>query len=128
MLLLDTCTLLWLATDQKSLSKKAVTLISMNAGRLYISSITSFEIAIKHNKKRLVLPLMPEEWIPAILKHHGILEIPMDSEIAILSASLPPLHNDPADRIIIATSIINNIPILTPDTMIKKYPEVEIKW
>lgn len=128
MLLLDTCVLLWLATDHSKLSRNAIKLISGNAGRLFISSITSFEIAIKHNKKKLTLPVRPEKWIPDILTHHGIVEIPVDSEIAVFSVNLPYIHNDPADRIIIATSIIKKIDILSPDPLIKKYPNANVKW
>ena len=66
--------------------------------------------------------------MPEILEHHGIVEIPVDSEIAVFSVNLPHLHNDPADRIIIATSMIKKIDILSPDAIIKKYPNVVIKW
>ncbi len=128
MLLLDTCVLLWLATDHSKLSKNAIKLISKNAGRLFISSFTSFEIAIKHNKKKLILPLSPKSWMPEILNHHGIVEIPVDSEIAVFSVNLPYIHNDPADRIIIATSIVKKIDILSPDSLIKKYPNVTVRW
>ena len=128
MLLLDTCVLIWLATDHTKLSKNAIKLISKNAGKLFISSFTSFEIAIKHQKKKLTLPVSPERWMPEILEHHGIVEIPVDSEIAVFSVNLPQLHNDPADRIIIATSMIKKIDILSPDAIIKKYPNVVIQW
>jgi PIN domain nuclease of toxin-antitoxin system len=128
MLLLDTCALIWLATDHTKLSEEAIKLISQNAGNLFISSFTSFEIAIKHLKKKLTLPIKPSKWIPEVLEYHGIIEIPVDSEIAICSVNLPHLHNDPADRIIIATSMIKNIPILSPDSLMKKYPHLVVRW
>lgn len=128
MLLLDTCVLLWLASDHTKLSKNAIKLISKNAGTLFISSFTSFEIALKHKKKKLTLPASPKRWIPEILKHHGIIEIPVDSEIAVFSVNLPNVHNDPADRIIIATSMVKKIDILSPDSLIAKYPNVVVKW
>jgi PIN domain nuclease of toxin-antitoxin system len=127
-ILLDTCTLLWLAADQKFLSKNAVQIISDNANALFISSISSFEIAVKYQKNKLELPLKPIEWIPAVLEHHGIKEIPVDSKIAAISAGLMPIQNDPADRIIIATSIIYDMTILTPDPLMKKYSKIKIKW
>lgn len=128
MVLLDTCTLLWLSSDQKLLSQKAKETISKNANKLYISSITSLEISLKHNKGKLTLPLSPKKWIQTALMHHGIIEIPVDTIIAVKSTGLPQLHNDPADRIIIATSLIHDMLILSPDHLIKQYPKIKVLW
>jgi len=128
MVILDTCTLLWLAADQSKLSGKARSVISANAGSLFVSSISAFEIAVKHKKKKLVLPEAPGKWFPAVLEHHGIAEIPVDSSIAIDASALPPFHNDPADRIIIATAITHGMIVLTPDHCIGQYGEVIAKW
>jgi PIN domain nuclease of toxin-antitoxin system len=100
--LLDTCVFLWLADDQEMLSPRARQLIADNAGSLFISSISAFEIAVKHRKGALRLPLSPADWIGEALEHHGITDIPVDWRIAERSASLPPLHRAPADRLIVA--------------------------
>jgi PIN domain nuclease of toxin-antitoxin system len=128
MVLIDTCTLLWLAADQTKLSGGAKAIIADNAGNLYVSAITSFEIAIKHYRKRLLLPSAPQKWFPAVLEHHGIKEIPVDSGIAMASAALPSLHNDPADRIIIATAQAYNMIIVSPDHLISQYRNTEVRW
>ena len=128
MYLLDTHILLWLASNQEELSPDVIKIIKENPGNLFISSITAFEITIKTMKKRLELPLKPEEWIPEALKQHHIEEIPVDSSIAIQSVLLPKIHNDPCDRIIIATAIINHMIIVTKDKIIPEYPNVEIRW
>jgi len=128
MVLLDTCTLLWLASDQEKLSDTAREIIADNAGNIFVSSITSLEIAIKHFKKKLVLPTTPHQWIPAVMEHHGIFEIPVDSMIAIASASLPALHNDPADRIIVATAKEYRMTVLTPDRLISVYKDIIVRW
>lgn len=128
MVLLDTCTLLWLAADQSRLSSRARDLIADHADALFLSSISAFEIASKHRKGALVLPLAPVVWFKRALQHHGINEIPVSGELCTRSVDLPQLHNDPCDRIIIATAQAEGLSILTPDPMIRAYPGVQVYW
>ncbi|UCH95659.1 MAG: type II toxin-antitoxin system VapC family toxin [Candidatus Aminicenantes bacterium] len=128
MYLLDTCTLIWLVSQQTSLTEKVKAVLQNNAGNLYISSISAFEISIKHVKGKLELPLPPEEWFKEAIRLHGIEEIPITSDIACKSALLIRYHNDPCDRMIIATAILNNMIIITKDEIFSKYPDIEIVW
>ncbi len=128
MILLDTCTLLWLASGQSRLSTRAKAAINQGRGVLYVSAISAFEIALKHRKRRLTLPMAPERWYPAVLKRHGVREIPIDGEIATRSALLPSVHGDPADRIILATAMIGNFVIVTPDEIFREYRNVKVVW
>lgn len=128
MYLLDTCTLLWLASSHKKLSADARQIIEDQEQSLFISTISAFEVAIKHRRGALRLPMSPDRWWPKILEHHGIEEISISSKIAISSVGLPLLHNDPCDRIIISTSKVNNIPIITPDKLISQYSGVNVVW
>jgi PIN domain nuclease of toxin-antitoxin system len=128
MLLLDTCALLWLVDNQDKLSEKAKWHIAKSAGSLYISAISAFEIAIKVEKKKLFLPKEPSEWFALALKLHGIIEIPLRSEHLIQSAQLPAYHNDPADRMIIATAKCEKYKIITPDRHIKQYNDILVIW
>ncbi len=68
MLLLDTCTLLWLVADQAHLTKKATDSILDNQGLIYVSAISAFEIAIKVKKKKLQLKKEPFRVVPACLE------------------------------------------------------------
>lgn len=128
MLLLDTCTLLWVASGGKELSQVARTAILKYPDQLYISSISALEVALKHKRKKLKLPLEPTEWFKEVVAFHGIRELVVNSETSILAASLPDFHNDPFDRLIIAAGLINNLTILTPDKTFEKYPDVIIDW
>lgn len=128
MILLDTCTLLWLASDQKKLSSKAKKEIEKNAQSLFVSAITAFEIAIKCRNGKLELPLPSLYWFTEAVDFHGIREIPVTSSIAVSSVQLPPLHNDPCDRIIIATSQLNAMKIVTCDKLISQYENTEVIW
>ena len=127
MVLLDTCALLWLASDQSQLSIKARKTIQQNAGALFVSSISAFEIAIKCRSKKMVLPLPPEQWFAQAIDFHGIKEVAVTHNIAVHSVQLPLLHNDPCDRIIIATSQLHNMAILTCDKLIFQY-KVNVTW
>ncbi|HLP46982.1 MAG TPA: type II toxin-antitoxin system VapC family toxin [Candidatus Deferrimicrobium sp.] len=128
MYLLDTCTLIWLVSQQISLTEKVKKILKNNAGNLYISAISAFEIAIKTVKGKIELPLPPDEWFREAIRLHGIEEIPINSEIAGKSALLPGIHNDPCDRIIIATAIHENMIIITKDEHFSKYPGIRVVW
>lgn len=128
MILLDTCVFLWLAADQAKLSANSRQSLRLNAGRLFVSSISAFEIAVKAKKGKLNLPVNPEDWFSRALRHHGIREIPVNSRIAVQSIALPPLHNDPCDRIIIATALEHTMPVVTSDRLIKQYPGITATW
>lgn len=128
MLLLDTCTLLWLAADQDRLSKPAKDAIREHADRLFVSSITAFEIAIKARSGKLELPMEAGAWFEKALRHHGLTEVAVDGAIAAGSVNLPPLHNDPCDRIIIATALRHNMAVVTSDAVIAQYEKVRVIW
>ena len=126
--LLDTCTLLWLVADPGSISETGRDLIDRQEQQAFVSAITAFEIALKHRKKKLRLPLPPAKWFSEAVDMYGLSVIPIDASIAINSALLPEIHNDPCDRIIIATAQVYRLEILTPDPFIARYKEVKTVW
>ncbi len=128
MILLDTCTLLWLVGAQAEISEKALLAVKKNKGSLYVSAISAFEIGIKVKKKKLKLPKKVEDWFSLALQLHGIKELEITSDILISSVQLPLHHTDPADRIIIATASHYNLTILTPDDHMKKYSGINVVW
>ena len=128
MLLLDTCVLLWLASDQDRLSMPAKIAIKDNADRLFVSSISAFEIAVKASKGKLELPMDAGTWFDKALRHHGLTEVAIESAIAVGSVNLPMLHNDPCDRFIIATALQHNMSIVTSDSLIAQYKMAKVIW
>ena len=128
MYILDTCTLLWLVADQSSLSATAANLIKKNPAELFVSAISAFEIALKSRNNKLELPLPALDWYQQVLIFHGIHEIPVSGEISAGSALLPVLHNDPCDRIIIASAMLNRMTIITPDQHIRAYKGLKVLW
>lgn len=128
MLLLDTCSLLWLVATDDQLSRTAKEKIQNNHNGLYISAISFFEIGIKVNKKLLHLPLAPKEWFEQVLQLHDLIELPITGQIALLATTLPAVHRDPADRMIVATAMQHKLAIITPDHQIHSYPGVQCIW
>ena len=126
--LLDTCALLWLGWQRDKLSKAALAAIESAEGNLATCAISAFEIGIKVAQGKLSLPYPPDEWYAQALSVHTIREIPLDGHCALLAAALPPIHRDPCDRFIIAAAQIHEMPILTPDPVIARYPGVRIVW
>lgn len=128
MILLDTCTVLWLCADQRKLSARARKEIEKHPESLFVSSISAFEIGLKNRRGRITLPLPAQRWFDLALESHGIREIEVSARIAILATELPELHADPCDRIIVATAALHELVCLTPDPMIRQYPRVSVAW
>ena len=125
MILLDTCTLLWLAVDQSHLSSAVKRALESAAGALFVSAISAFEIGTKLRRGALALParggLGPHEWYAEALAFHSIRELPVTGRIALESTLLPMHHRDPCDRIIVATAREESLRVATPDPLIAAY-------
>ena len=119
-MILDTCALLWLAAGDKKLSRAAIKQIEESAA-VYVSAISGFEIAIKTAKKKLRLPHRPQDWFEKVIHHHDLTVVPLTLDICIAAAELPSLHDDPCDRFIIASAMLNDWIVVTADPQFRKY-------
>ena len=128
MTLLDTCTLLWLTAAPAKLSKTAQKHLSLQRGQLFVSAISAFEIGVKYGRGKLELPMPLQDWYAEALEFHGLREVPVNGSIALYSTTLPRLHADPCDRMIVATAQLLRMKVVTPDSLIRAYPEVEVVW
>ncbi len=128
MILFDTCTLLWLSSDQEKLSQAAISAWENSSDRRYFSAISMFEIAQKVAIKKLFLPQSLSKWHQELARLFSLEEIPVDSAVAIKAATLPPIHRDPFDRLIIATALIHKLTIVTCDEKIIQYPRLKTLW
>lgn len=126
-LLLDTCTFLWIAADSPQLSFEALELFTEPANEVYLSSVSSWEIAVKYELGRLPLPDPPMEFVPAMREGHGIDSLSLDEESTLYVNRLPAYHRDPFDRMLICQAIAHDLVILTPDREIQRYP-VKTRW
>jgi PIN domain nuclease of toxin-antitoxin system len=125
--LLDTHTFLWWNLGDPQLSARARAFIAEGKNEIFVSAASAWEIAIKVSKGRLVLPESPERYMANRMAHFGFLALPIQLSHALRVASLPSIHDDPFDRLLVAQSQMENLPILTADPEIARYP-VDILW
>lgn len=119
--LLDTHLLLWAASQPAQLSLTAQEILENPDSELFFSAASLWEIAIKSGLGRNDFQVDPR------LLRRGLLdndytEIPIHSEHTVMVYTLPILHKDPFDRILIAQSIVEGITLLTADLLVAQYP------
>jgi PIN domain nuclease of toxin-antitoxin system len=120
-LLLDTHLLLCAAGEPKRLSKQARALIDDPDHELLFSAASLWEVAIKRSLGR------HDFKVDARLLRRGLLdngysELPIVSDHVVATESLPPIHKDPFDRVLVAQATVEGIMLLTIDSIISQYP------
>jgi PIN domain nuclease of toxin-antitoxin system len=120
-LLLDTHLLLWAAGEPNRLSRKARTLIGNPENELLFSAASLWEVAIKRGLGR------SDFQVDARLLRRGLLdngysELPIVSDHVVATESLPPIHKDPFDRVLVAQATVEGITLLTIDSLVAQYP------
>jgi len=126
--LLDTCALIWLVNGDRQLSSEAARLCGDPESQLCVSAASAWEIALKSARRKLSLRVSPEVWWGRALEQHELEELPVTSRIAISAAALEEIHNDPFDRVLVATASEHGLIILTPDRVISQYRNVRVVW
>ncbi len=119
-MILDTCALLWLASGDKKLSRPTLKEIN-NSPAVYVSAISGFEISLKTSGGRLELSHPVEAWFEQVTEHHGLTVLPLGLDVCIAAAKLPPIHDDPFDRFIIAAARLNDWVVVTADGRFEEY-------
>ena len=114
MILLDTHALVWMNQDDAALGKAARRLLqtAWDAQDLAVSAISFWECEMLHVTKRVRHLQSPIVWRAQLLAA-GLIGIPVDGEIAMLSVHLDLPHKDPADHFIAATAIAKGAALMT---------------
>ena len=131
MIFLDTHVWIWFVSNPELLSEKASKAIetSIEENAVLISSISAWEVALLVARKRLEFTLDVADWVAKSEMLPFVQFVPVDNDIAIKSVRLPePIHDDPADRIIIASAMSCGAPLVTKDASIQEYPHVKTLW
>lgn len=120
-LLLDTHTFLWFVNDNPKLSNHLKDLIEDTNNVSYLSVASLWEMSIKFNLDKLTLNPNYEEFVEREVTTSTIQLLNIELEHLKINATLPFHHRDPFDRLIIAQSIAENIPIVSVDLAFDKY-------
>lgn len=118
--LLDTHLLLWAAAEPRRLSKQARALIDNPDNDLLFSAASLWEVAIKRGLGREDFKV-DARLLRRGLLDNGYLELPIISDHVVAIDSLPPIHKDPFDRILVAQATVEGVTLLTIDSVVAQY-------
>lgn len=124
--LLDTCAILFVAENTADLSAATLKLIdAAPAGEVFVSAISVAELACLQERGKITLKQHWRAWWSALLKQTAWTCLPITAEVMAEAYSLPPpIHRDPADRVLIATARHERLTLVTTDGKILGYPHV----
>jgi PIN domain nuclease of toxin-antitoxin system len=125
--LLDTHTFLWWITDADSLSGAARETLADGANEVFLSAVSAWEIAIKAGRGRLTLSDEPHRFVTQQLIKNSFHGLPLHLAHALHVYGLPEHHRDPFDRLLVAQSQLEGLPMVTADAEIARY-DVSVIW
>ena len=131
MIVLDTHAWVWWVSNPEMLSDLARQAIddAVRRRELFISTISSWEVAMLVEKERLSLALDVRDWISRSEALPFVTFMPLSTAIAVESVRLPGfLHADPADRIIVATAMSLGARLVTKDEKLLRYAPARALW
>jgi PIN domain nuclease of toxin-antitoxin system len=126
-ILLDTHAFMWWVLDDPRLSDTGRELIGDRANEVLLSAASAYEIAVKAARGRLTLPEPADSYVAGRMAGEGFAPLPVQVAHAVRAGTLPPIHRDPWDRLLVAQSQLDDVPILSADPVIGRY-DVEVIW
>jgi PIN domain nuclease of toxin-antitoxin system len=128
MIVLDTHAWLWWTNESPQLSDVAQIAIAQTDS-IGVSVMSCWELAMLVSKSRIGLSMDVEVWINLALQRPQVRLIPLTPQIAVLSTRLPgEFHGDPADRLIVATSLTAQAPLISKDRKIQDWGYLQVIW
>ena len=125
--LLDTHAFLWFVLDDQRISAKAKLIIEDSKNKIYFSAASAWEIAIKTELARLKIKGDFDSFIIEQLSINNFVPLSITISHSLYTKRLPQVHKDPFDRIMIAQSKLEDLPIISMDKEIRKY-KVTMVW
>ena len=129
MILLDTCAIIWDVLEPDRLTSRAQEAMKCAENELIICDISIWEISMLVKKQRLVIDETASGFLNLLLQSRNFYIQTITPEIAELSVDFgSEVSNDPADRLIAATSVLLKAPIVTADQNLRKATVIETIW
>lgn len=128
-ILIDTHIFLWLFLEPARFTKSAIAFVkNRRDNEFFLSHASSWEASIKFGAGKLKLPKPPELFVRQRMQRAGYLHLPIQLEHVLNVHSLPPIHRDPFDRLLVSQARIENMTILTADPIFAKYGASVLKF
>lgn len=125
--LLDTGVWLWSVGEPSRISRKARDVMADISHNVFLSAVTSWEVAIKAASGKLQLPEPPDLYVPRRMAAQGLRPLALSHEHALAAFALPAHHRDPFDRLLIAQAKVEEMTLISADRMFDRYP-VQLLW
>jgi PIN domain nuclease of toxin-antitoxin system len=125
--LLDTGVWLWTVLEPERIARKTREVIADLHQDVFLSAVTSWEVAIKSAAGKLSLPEPPGSYVPRRMADQGLRPLPISHQHALAVSSLPAHHRDPFDRLLIAQANLEDMILITADRIFEQYP-VQLLW
>lgn len=120
-LLLDTHTLIWSVDEPSKVSATAMAALQDPAAVRLLSAATVWELAIKVGQGKLTLSMPYRQWLEKAIADLVLEILPITVEYGERYATLPPHHKDPFDRLMVAQSLVDGIPLVGVDAAFDPY-------
>jgi PIN domain nuclease of toxin-antitoxin system len=114
-LLLDTHILLWSTLSPERLPDQLKQALKLRENELWLSPISVWECVMLVERGRIVLAERAEPWVRRVIEEVGLIEAPLNKEVALLSRTVRLEHQDPADRFLAATAVVYDLTLVTAD-------------
>jgi len=125
--LLDTHALLWWLLNDSRLSSRAHGVIGDKENTILASSASAFEIATKHRLGKLPMGSLTPVALGTAVREERMEILPMTFEHSLVAGGLPGPRRDPFDRMLIAQSRVEGVPVVTGDPVFLEYA-VQVIW
>jgi PIN domain nuclease of toxin-antitoxin system len=127
-LLLDTHVAVWATNTPERIPSNIRSTIEESGGRVSVSVVAIWEIAIKHQLGRADAPPLSGHQAIAEFENAGFNLLDVTAGHAAFVERLPPLHADPFDRLMLAQSIMENMQFVTDDRRLGEYDVALLTW
>jgi PIN domain nuclease of toxin-antitoxin system len=113
--------------EPERLGKNATALLENRETQLYLSVVSSWEIALKAKLGKISLPQTPDRYIADVLNYLNLIPLDINNHHALQTYFLPAHHNDPFDRLLIAQAQVEDLHLMSADEQFRHY-QVDLLW
>lgn len=125
--ILDTHAFIWMDTDPTKVSPRVVQVLNDTNNEIHLSVASVWEMVIKSQTGKLVLSDAIDKIIAEQMKRNPLQLLPVGLPHVLALQTLPSIHKDPFDRLLVAQAMIENAILLSTDPLIRQYP-VRVEW